>query len=258
MQREEYSDEMQFMLDVINEAAEKAKILTDSGKRIEKKSSYDLVTSVDQNVESFLIGEIRKKYPSDSILSEEFNSRTVVQKRTWTIDPIDGTCNLANSIPQYSIQMSFVADGVITCSAIRTCTGDLFYAQKGNGAYCNGTRTVSMPRELSMSIASFGDFPHSSREASDMTLRAVAALKDKIMKIRFFGAASLDYGYLASGRTDMVVMYTRNAWDIYPGILLCREAGCTVCGMDGQPYNPSSPGVIATNNEELLELVLNS
>lgn len=258
MEHNAYNDEMQFMLQVIQDAFDQfGNINTIAHAMIEMKNPYDLVTSIDKTIEEYLIGKIRERFPSDTILSEEFHSQELFMHRTWTIDPIDGTCNMANSVPQYGIQLSFVVDGEITCAAIRTCTSELFSAQKGHGAFCNGKRIESKPRALNLSVASFGDFPHSNRENSDMTLKAVGKLKDIIMKIRFFGAACLDYAYLAAGRTDLVFMYTKNAWDLYPGILLCQEAGCTVCGMDGSPYTPSSPGVIATNNEKLLEILLN-
>lgn len=253
----EYSKELAFMKKIIRETF-LSYVPQDYSSDIltEKKQSFDLVTSVDKNIETTLIQKIKDEFPDDSILSEEFNSTEIISGRTWTIDPIDGTCNMAKQIPQFGIQMSFVVDGEITCSTIYTITGELFYALKGCGAFLNDTRLFSQPHELEMSVASFGDFPHSSKDNSDKTLAAVAKLKDRIMKIRFFGAACLDYCYLASGRTDIVFMYTKNPWDIFPGILLCSEAGCKVCGMNGEEYSLNSTGVIATNNEQLLKIVL--
>lgn len=252
-----FCEELVFMQEVINETFRVFNISSGSkDSEVEKKGSYDLVTSLDKEIEKYLIERINEKFFKDSVLSEEFNSQESLQNRTWTIDPIDGTCNMANHIPQYSIQMSFVKNGVVTCSAIKTCSGDLYVAQKDGGAYCNGLRIYSKPRDLKESIASFGDFPHSSKGKSDLTLNAIARIKDQIMKIRLFGAASLDYCYLASGKTDLVFMFTKNAWDIFPGMLLCEEAGCHIYGMDGKPYSLESEGVIATNNDQLFRLVM--
>lgn len=257
MKHKSYIEELHFICETINmlfakyEYGQQVNHLS-----VENKGSFDLVTSADMEIEDAFIKRIHEAYPTDTILSEEFHSSEIIHGRTWTIDPIDGTCNMANGIPQYGIQVCLIDKGERVCSAIRTCTGELFTAMKGGGAFYNGTRIYSEPRELKKCVASFGDFPHSSKERSDDTLQAINAVKDSIMKVRLFGAACLDYAYLAAGRTDLVFMYTQNPWDIYPGILLCEEAGCHVYGMDGKPYTDSSLGVIATNNDRLAELVI--
>lgn len=253
----QYQEEFEYMKSIIVDVFDSTIKLEYYSKPIEKekKTSFDLVTSIDKCIEKELINRIISKYPNDVILSEEFHNDSIITGRTWTIDPIDGTCNMANLIPQFGIQLSFVVNKEIICSSIYTINGELFSAYKGSGAYLNDNLITSNPKELEFCIASFGDFPHSSKEKSDICLATVSALKDKIMKIRFFGAASLDFCYLAAGRTDLVFIYSRKPWDLFPGILLCREAGCSVLGLDGNDYTIDSPGVIASNNKQLVSIV---
>ena len=77
---------------------------------------------------------------------------------------------------------------------------------------------------------------------------------DSIARIRMFGAASIDFAYLASGKTNGVVIYTRNKWDISPGILLCREAGAVLKGEHGA-YSEESRVIVAVADNALYECI---
>jgi fructose-1,6-bisphosphatase/inositol monophosphatase family enzyme len=60
-----------------------------------QKSAFDLVTDVDKNIEKAVSAAIAERFPTDKILGEEFSFAQSITGRTWTIDPIDGTCNMA-------------------------------------------------------------------------------------------------------------------------------------------------------------------
>ncbi len=46
----------------------------------------DLVTSLDLEIEKFLIDEIKKQYPNFDIVSEEFNTNNKVTENCFIID----------------------------------------------------------------------------------------------------------------------------------------------------------------------------
>ena len=58
------------------------------------KGDLDTLTNIDLAIEETLIAEIKESFPTDNIISEEFNPEGKVLGRTWVIDPIDGTSNL--------------------------------------------------------------------------------------------------------------------------------------------------------------------
>lgn len=245
---------LSFIIETVKDAYAKYGKLDKSS--LVDKAAYDLVTSADFNIEKFIISEIQKTYPNDKILSEETNSDTVVERCTWTIDPIDGTYNMANGIKMYGIQCAMYIDGKLNLSAIYLPHFDeLYYAKSGEGAYLNGEKLNVRYLPLDHCIVSMGDFPHSRPDDAVQELHLISSLSKEIAKIRMFGAACMDFAFVAAGKTSGTVIFTKNKWDIAPGILLCQEAGALVMGNDGD-YNEDSNVVIVAASDELYQLIL--
>ncbi len=223
-----------------------------------QKSSFDLVTNIDCEIEAELTKSIKQQFPSDNIHGEETVHDDVILGRTWTIDPIDGTCNLVAGIPLYGIQCSLIDDNKIVFAAIYLPHfNEMYVAESGGGCYLNGIKVfVKKSNGLNNAIISLGDYPHKYLELAKLQHRAVEDIYSKIAKIRMFGAACIDFAMVASGRTDATIVITKNLWDLAPGILICEEAGATVSGLTGQPYRFGDNGVIACATEEIKKLIL--
>ena len=225
-----------------------------------QKSAFDLVTDVDKNIEEFLKSEIFRVYPGDNIISEETLPFSEIKNRTWIIDPIDGTCNMAHGIRFYGVQCALVEGGEIVMSAIILPEfGEEYYAIKNGGAYLNGNLIrVSSQTTIENSIASFGDYSHKSQKYAAAQHTAIGSVYPQIAKIRMFGAACLDFTFLASGKTDSTVVLTNNLWDLCPGILLCKEAGAVVTDVEGNDFKAGEFGVVASSNRTLHDLIISS
>ena len=75
-----------------------------------KKHVVDLVTEADLKSEEILMNAIKKHFPDDGIISEESEAINSDSKRLWIIDPLDGTVNYANNIPQVAITLMLLED----------------------------------------------------------------------------------------------------------------------------------------------------
>ena len=200
--------------------------------KTEKKGVKDLVTDADFAIENYLIGAIRERYPEDSFLTEETNTNERLSGRTWTIDPIDGTINFAYGIPLYGTQISLFDGADLALAMIYLpAFSEMYTAVKGDGAYLNGERIYAAPRPFIESIAASGGFSMSP-ELLAQQKKLIAVLPEKIMRMRMFGAACAGFAFAAAGRIQCFITATKNKWDICPGILLAREAGCVVSGVD--------------------------
>lgn len=244
---------LDFIMETMKSAYEEFGAFDKSSKT--DKARFDLVTSTDFRIEEFIISEIQKKYPDDRILSEETNSQTVVEGCTWTIDPIDGTYNMANGIRLYGVQCAMYIGSELKISAIYLPHfHEMYCAVAGSGAYLNGERIFVNKTDLEHSIVSFGDFPHSRPDDAAIEMNIIKQLSSQIARIRMFGAASIDFAFVASGKTDGAVIFTRNKWDIAPGILLCREAGAMIMDLNGE-YSDNSNVVIAVATNDLYQVI---
>lgn len=75
----------------------------------------------------------------------------------------------------------------------------------------------------------------------------VAGLISQVRDIRRHGAAALDLCAVACGRLDAYYERGLQPWDHAAGVLIAREAGARVTGLDGRP--PSADFVLAADVE---------
>ena len=110
--------------------------------QVSTKAPGDFVSSSDKKTEKILIDELRKAHPEYGIVTEEsgiINKSNT--KNRWIIDPIDGTLNFLNGIPQFAISIGYEENNEIKCGIIfNPITNEMFFAEKGSGAFLNNSR----------------------------------------------------------------------------------------------------------------------
>ena len=254
----DFSKEKDKMFEILEAVNKFFMIKTNTDLEIKQKGEYDLVTALDMEIEAYIIKSILNSFPNDNIVSEETRNLNMLKERNWVIDPIDGTCNLANGIPIYGVQMAFLYRSEPVLSAIFHPTmNELFYAEKGNGAYLNGTRiSVKQDIHIKQAIISMGDFSKSKAKAVKTQLQIMTNINDKILKLRMWGAACFDLAYLAAGRTHGHIMFSCNIWDIVPGLFIAQEAGAVFAGIDGREYDMQQGVLIASCHSSIIDFIV--
>src|SRR5687768_18522541 len=59
----------------------------------------------------------------------------------WCMDPIDGTSNFVNGLPYFAVSVALMRQGGSVLGVVFNPVADeMFYAEKGKGAYLNGER----------------------------------------------------------------------------------------------------------------------
>ena len=103
--------------------------------QVSEKGPGDFVTASDKRVEKIIINELEKS--GYSILSEEtglIEGKTKDKK--WIIDPIDGTFNFLNGLPHFAISIAYEEKSeIISGIVFDPIKNEMFFAEKGNGAY---------------------------------------------------------------------------------------------------------------------------
>ena len=110
--------------------------------QVSSKAPGDFVSSADKRTEKILIDEFQKAYPEHGIITEETGIINKSNKNNrWIIDPIDGTMNFLNGVPQFAISIGYEENQEIKCGVIfNPITNEMFIAEKGSGAFLNNSR----------------------------------------------------------------------------------------------------------------------
>jgi myo-inositol-1(or 4)-monophosphatase len=242
------------MLTTAIEAAREAGKLLREGvgkiKTIERKKgeATNLVTEFDKAAEALIIKLIRARFPSHDILAEESGSHDIESEYRWVIDPLDGTTNYTHGLALFSVSIGVECRGEMIAGVVYDPSADeLFTAEKGKGAFLNGTPLhVSTSDALINSLLVTG-FPYTYRQEPG---RIVDHFKHFLMEaqgIRRLGSAALDLAYVAAGRLDGYWETTLFPWDKSAGVLLVKEAGGTVTDFLGNADSIYTPATLASN-----------
>tara|TARA_X000001036_G_scaffold333742_1_gene312595 strand:- start:236 stop:991 length:756 start_codon:yes stop_codon:yes gene_type:complete len=228
--------------------------------QVSAKGPGDFVSSADKRTEKILIDELQKAHPEYGIITEESGiiNKSNVNNR-WIIDPIDGTMNFLNGIPQFAISVGYEEDNEIKCGVIfNPIMNEMFCAEKGSGAYLNNSRIrVSNKKKLKDALLVTGG-PKGASKIKNKIFSEYISVSNNVSNVRKFGSAALDMAYVACGRFDGYWQRELNYWDISAGIVLLREAGGFVDFFEDDPNMPLKKNVLATNSnihDELKELI---
>jgi myo-inositol-1(or 4)-monophosphatase len=173
------------------------------------------------------------------------------------VDPLDGTTNFLHGIPHWAISIALerrlpggdseLAAGLIYAPAV----DELFWAEKGGGAFVNERRLrVSARRDLKDAVFATGiPFAAVAPQRRLAFARTLGVLMPQVAGIRRFGAAALDFAWVAGGRYDGFWELGLKRWDMAAGILLVREAGGFVTDPAGQ--DPRDTGEVIAANPHL-------
>ncbi len=225
---------------------------TDDYGIVAKPGNANFVTEYDLAVQNFIIDEIKKLIPDSEFMAEEKdNDLSVLSlKHAFILDPIDGTTNFIRNLHQSSISLAYLEYGEVLFSIIYLpYTEEMFYAEKGKGAYLNGKKIEVSQRPINDAIAVFGTAPY-YREFADKTILIISRVFEKCADIRRSGSAAIDLAMIAAGRTDMFFEVRLSPWDYAAGLLIISEAGGIITDMEGKLLSfEKTSSVIASNKE---------
>ncbi|WP_428247895.1 inositol monophosphatase family protein [Ferrovibrio sp.] len=218
--------------------------------QISRKGPADFVSAADRKAEKVLQAELSKLRPDFGFIMEE-GGRVEAKdgKNYWVIDPLDGTTNFLHAIPHFAISIAVQREGELIAGIVLDVVRDeLFWAEKGAGAYCNERRLrVSVRRKMTEAVIATG-IPFHGRGDHAQFRREMAGVMPEVAGIRRMGAAALDLAYVAAGRYDGFWERGLSVWDIAAGIVLVREAGGMVTDLKGGDTMMASGDILAAND----------
>ena len=260
-------------MSVMQTAARKASrgLLRDFGElehlQVSRKGPADFVSKADKRAEDVIYETLSEARPGYGFLMEESGTREGTDKtHRFIVDPLDGTTNFLHGIPHFAISIALERNlegtpELVAGLIYNPVSDEMFFAEKGKGAYLNDGRLGGGDRRLraakrddfSQSIFATG-IPFLGRPGHARLLKELHKVMGQSSGVRRFGAASLDLAWTAAGRYDGFWERGLATWDVAAGVLICEEAGLLVQGLSDKPVLES--GDIIVSNAALLPQLL--
>ena len=243
----------EFLL-AINSVREAGKItleLLGNKSTSSKKSNGDIISEADISVNKLLKNRLTSAFPNYGWLSEETvdDDERLNKELVWIIDPIDGTREFVDGIPEYVICIALVENGVpIVGVQYNPALDQLFAGIRNGGTFLNGKR-VFCSESLDLSKASV------AVSRSEYKRGEIDPFRSYIGELTPMGSVAYKLALVASGYYDInFSVQPKNEWDICAGDLLIREAGGCLMDLNGciRSYNQENTliekGLIAGNS----------
>ncbi len=226
---------------------------------VEMKGHDDPLTAADRESNVCIHDIVTRAFPDDGWLSEETADSTdrLSRRRVWIVDPLDGTKEFTQHIPEFCVCIALVEHGrPIVAVEINPAADKLYCAVRGQGATVNGAPARVSAQRVVAEAEVLASRSEDKRGEWD-------AFKPRC-KVVLTGSVAFKLAEMSTGAGDATFTLTpKNEWDICAGSLLVEEAGGRVTGLDGAPLvfnqaSPLRPGMVASNgalHDGLLALI---
>ena len=219
-----------------------------------KGSAVNLVTEYDKKIQDFLFSELSKLIPNCSFLGEEGDSnKELADGYCFIIDPIDGTTNFIKGFQHSAISVGLAKDRELIIGVVMDPDLDnIYYAEKGKGAYLNGERIHVSDCDMQNSLVLFGTCPY-EHELAKKTFELTEQVFYECVEIRRGGSAALDICYVAAGKADLFYELILRPWDFAGATVILREAGGVCMTLDKEETSCERIGSYLCSNGKNLD-----
>ncbi len=215
---------------------------------IKDKGYHNPVTPADHASDARLKKILIESFPDYGWLSEEtIDSKDRLTKdRVWVVDPLDGTKEFIEGIPNFVVSIALVENGnPIMGILYNPVTSELFSAFKGDGAKLNEKPIKCIANENLNEMVIL----NSRSETKNGLWKQ---FDDVFAELKPIGSVAYKLGLTAAGRADIFAsLRPKNEWDICAGNCIINEAGGKLIDLHGnvRKYNLEKtilePGLIA-------------
>lgn len=244
----QYEKELKAAIQAARNASEEILKYYGRSLDIQDKGHDSPVTIADHEANRVILETLQSNFPNDGYLSEETKDSPdrLEKERVWIIDPLDGTKEFINEIPEFAVSIALSIKGESVVGVIlNPATAEIYHAVKDQGAYLNDVQiSVSQTANL--------------KEAQILASRSEIKRGEwKIFEGKFDIIPSGGMAYkmvtVAQGRADASFTLTpKNEWDFAAGLLILKEAGGTTLSLLDKEFtlneeNPLIDGMVYSN-----------
>jgi myo-inositol-1(or 4)-monophosphatase len=200
------------------------------GLKVGSKGHDNPVTQADLEADSAIKKLLRDPFPTYGWLSEETadNDDRLKCRRVWIVDPLDGTKEFINGIPEFAVAIALIEDEVpvlgVTYNPIKR---EMYWSARGVGCHLN-TRRVRVTRTRVLKRATV-------LASRSETGRGEWDVFRGILKAKPTGSVAYKLALVAAGDGDATFTRSpKSEWDIASGAALVADAGGTITDIKGR------------------------
>ncbi len=218
---------------------------------IKEKGYHNPVTTADNEADTYLKSTLMSARPQYGWLSEEtVDSKNRLNKeKVWIVDPLDGTKEFIESVPQFVVSIALVEKGIPIIGVLHNpVTKETFHAVKGEGAYLDENQYRCSIKDSTTDMVILNSRSETRRGLWE-------PYKKHFKELRPIGSVAYKMGLTAIGKADIfATLRPKNEWDICAGTCLINEAGGKVINLNGKEITFNNqktliePGLIAGYN----------
>lgn len=199
---------------------------TRGNRQVGRGAGGDISRRIDLLAEKTAITVLKKRGIRATIIGEECGRIEGEKNKGYIImDAVDGTTNASRQLPFYCCSLAYASEfrlgAVKDAAIIDLVNGDLYYASKGKGAFCNGKR---------IRVRQAGDDIVIGMNVSGIsgdTIKRLAPVMSNANHVRQLGSLAMELCHLAKGSLDASIDFRGKVRpvDIAAACLIVREAG---------------------------------
>jgi len=211
----------------------------------EYKAGHDPVTEADRAVDAVLRKNLLRA--DEGWLSEESvdDLSRLAKQRVWVVDPLDGTREFVQGIPEFCVSIAMVENNVPVAGGVcNPATDELILGSRETGVTYNGK-----PAQPSQRKDLRGAVVLASR--SEVRRGEWKQFEPAGLKIRPLGSIAYKLGLVSAGLADLTfTLVPKHEWDVAAGAALVESAGGWAVKLDHSPLrcnqkNPLISGLLA-------------
>lgn len=239
-------------LDFAVETAVKAGEIVSSyyNRRLEQiwTSRSHFRTEVDEASEKVIREMLSKHYPDHNIWSEEGGRSDAGSLLTWVWDAVDGTIPMFHGTSDHFSVCGALCDGVNPILGVANAIGrrELYTAEVGKGAYCNGV-PIHVSSETDLGHVIIGIDSGKNNRLAHMPYMEKAFGPNGVMVVFASGCASVPLLLVASGAYHAYLATSLEPEDMAAAVPIIREAGGKVTNLKGEEWKLGDVSILAAN-----------
>jgi myo-inositol-1(or 4)-monophosphatase len=165
----------------------------------------------------------------------------------WAVDAVEGNVNHVHGLPEWCVSVTLLRAYKPILTVVHQPVGDhTWTAVRGRGAFLDGRPLrASAKTELSAAITVTGQAEAAQTGTYRRLGDSITAMLAEALMVKATVPSTFPMLLVASGQNDVFWQFAPVIPGVAAGALLIGEAGGVVSRLDGSPWRPGDPDILA-------------